>query len=234
MTTRKARLFSLLLIGSLLMAGCGFGNATPNADLQKQITETMQAVATSAQETLQAAAPTAAPATETPVPTAAPTETSTPPPTDTPMPTEAPTATNTPAPVVPIYTAPPVPTRTPTPSGPVFSLSFYQLDVCSPNWVPAIKIVNTGSTSLSSYSITTKDRNNDTTLSTSSNDFSKRKNCAVTKEITTLDPGDTGFIYTNSLDYDPSGHNMKASVTVCVHNDLKGKCSSLVLNYKPK
>jgi len=89
---------TLLIVGAFLLSACKAAGSTPAADLDKQITQTMQAVATDAQATLQAVVPTPVPATNTPVPTNTPLPTETPAPTATPMPvmteTSAPTATS--------------------------------------------------------------------------------------------------------------------------------------------
>jgi hypothetical protein len=231
MKTSMCRLFSLLLIGSLMMAACNFGSSTSNVDLQQQITQTMQAVGTSAQDTLQAAVPTTAVATDTPVPTDTPTMTSTPLPSETPAPTETPKPTNTLKPVVVIYnTNTPVPTVS---SDPVFSLEYYRMEECDPNWVPAIKIVNKSSKDIHSYSVVIKDRDKATTTTAASNDFSKRSGCSVSKDIPSVGTGDTGYIYGANLDYDPSDHSMKATVTVCFHDDMNGHCSTQFINFKP-
>lgn len=79
---------AFLIVSTILLSACKTSGAVPEADLQAQITQTMQALATDVQSTLQAAAPTAAPATNTPVPT------------NTPLPTEPPAPTETPVPVV--------------------------------------------------------------------------------------------------------------------------------------
>jgi outer membrane biosynthesis protein TonB len=228
------KLFSLLVIGSLMTAACGMLAPTANVELQQQITQTMQAVATSVQSTLQAAVPTTAPATDTPLPTDTPAPTDTPLPTDTPAPTETPKPTKTPIPYVyPTYTPAPIPTTEEPSTEPVYSLDYYRLETCSPNWTPAIKIKNNGDSEISSYSISIKDKDTSTTTTASSNDFSKRSGCSTTNEITSLDPGDTGYIYGANLDYDPSDHNMKATITACYKNDLKGKCTDKTINFTP-
>jgi uncharacterized protein YgiM (DUF1202 family) len=88
---------SLLIAAAALLSACKSSGSTPTANLDMQITQTMQAVATDAQATLQAAAPTPAPATDTPAPTNTPLPTEPPAPTATPMPvmTERPIATAT-------------------------------------------------------------------------------------------------------------------------------------------
>ena len=82
------KLMTLLIPGAMLLSACKTADSVPAADLQEQITQTMQAVATDVQSTLQAAVPTTAPATNTPLPTG------------TPLPTKTPAPTETPAPVI--------------------------------------------------------------------------------------------------------------------------------------
>ena len=85
---------AFVIAGVILLSACKTGQAVTTVDLQEQITQTMQAVATEVQLTLQAAVPTPVPATNTPLPTA------TPAPTETPVPvsTETSEPTVTPAP----------------------------------------------------------------------------------------------------------------------------------------
>jgi hypothetical protein len=231
--TSLLKLFSIMLIASLMISSCSALSPAPTVNIQEQITQTMAAVATYAQSTLEAAVPTAEPATDTPAPTDTPAATDTPAPTDTPMPTDTPAPTNPPAPTrTPLPVIIPT-TAVPTSAGPTFSLDYYRVEVCAPNWRPSIKIVNTGSTTLSSYTIALKDRDNTTNLTASSNDFSKINGCTVVKDISSLDKGETGFIYSPNLDYDPADHSMKATITVCYKDDLKGKCNTQVINFTP-
>jgi len=94
----KRLLISLLIVGAILLSACNAAKSTPTVDIDAQITQTMQAVATDAQATLEAVVPTPVPATNTPLPTAPPLPTETPAPTATPVPalteTSAPTATS--------------------------------------------------------------------------------------------------------------------------------------------
>jgi hypothetical protein len=70
----------------MLISACRSTSASPAADFQAQVTQTMQALATSVQATLQAAVPTAALPTSTPLPTETQAPTQTPAATDTPVP----------------------------------------------------------------------------------------------------------------------------------------------------
>jgi uncharacterized protein YgiM (DUF1202 family) len=113
-----------------------------------------------------------------------------------------------------------------------YTLSFYHIETCT-NYSPAFKVVNTGTTTLQSYSISVKDRTTNTTETSNSDSFDKRNGCSDVKSIEYVDPGVTGFIYADSFSYDPNGHDMKATITLCSHNSLGGKCSSQVINFTP-
>ncbi len=307
------RLFSFLLIGTLLLSACSFNSATPSVDVQQQITQTMQAVATSAQATLQAAVPTAGVAqpsntpvppnteapTQTPVPTALPATTEPPAPSATPAAsTEAPVntpigpATGATAHLnrgtncrsgpstaysilftglsgadlnivsqtsidsyvivenpkntsqtcwlwtqyvditgslsnLPVVTPPPLPTAVVD-----FTVSFFRIESCSGS-IPAFKVVNSGSNTLQSYTIVVKDRTSNNSQTNSSDVFDKRNGCDVVKSISFIDPGQTGFVYGDTYSYDLSGHDMKATITLCSHNGGGGKCTSQIINFTP-
>ena len=297
------RLFSFLLVGSLLLAACGLNPATPSPGPQLEITQTIQALATNVQATLNSAAPTAMPQpTNTPVPTSTALPTATLSPTGVPF-----TSTSTPI-VTPIsaptsattgasahvnqntncrsgpstdfavsYTAKAgtdltIVSKTPfntyvlvanpnkpggtcwlwtqfvdingdlsnlpvatAPAPPVvlaFSLSFYRTESCT-GYSPAFKVVNNGAGTLQSYTVAVNDRTSKTTETSSSDVFDKRNGCTVTTSISYIDPGDTGFVYADTFSYNPNGHDMKATVTLCSHNGQGGKCASQVITFTP-
>jgi hypothetical protein len=128
---------------------------------------------------------------------------------------------------LPVATPPPAPTALVD-----FSPSFYRIEICS-GFDPAFKVVNTGSLTLQSYTIVVKDRTSSTTETSSSDVFDKRNGCDVTKAIPYIDPGQTGFVYASTFTYDPSGHDMKATITLCSHDGEGGKCTSQIINFTP-
>ena len=113
-----------------------------------------------------------------------------------------------------------------------FTLTFITVVECT-NWSLAFKIVNTGGTTLQSYKIVAQDLNEHTQQTTTRNDFNERQACKDTELIPLLERNDTGFIYADDFTFDPSGHQMKATVTVCSNNDLSSKCWTQVVSFKP-
>lgn len=128
---------------------------------------------------------------------------------------------------LPLVTPPPKPTQAFD-----FVLTFYRVEKCT-NWAPAFKIINTGSTTLQSYRIKTKDKITKTTKTATNNFFDKRNGCSVEQDVSYLDPGQVGFIYAGYFSYDPTGDDMTATVTLCSHDDLAGNCESQVIDFTP-
>lgn len=126
----------------------------------------------------------------------------------------------------------PVATAPAPPKLVAFSLSFYRIESCS-GFSPAFKVVNNGTVTLQSYTVAVKDRIENITETSSSDGFDMRNGCTITNSIPFIDPGETGFIYADTFSYDPSVHDMKATITLCSHNGLGGKCASQDIYFTP-
>ncbi len=129
--------------------------------------------------------------------------------------------------LLPLSTPPP----TPTPSiG--FSASYSYMEGCV-GWDPGFKIVNSGSLTLKSVAVTAKDNDTGTTVSSSANNFDKLSGCPVANGIPKLAPGDTGYAYAHSFIYDPSGHSLHATITVCTETNQGGTCATRSFDFTP-
>lgn len=128
----------------------------------------------------------------------------------------------------------PVATQPPSPTSALdFSLSFYRIESCSGS-APGFKVVNTGAVTLNSATMVVKDTNTHSQQTTTTNQFDKRDGCDVTKTISALEPGNTGFLYSDKFSSDDlSGHTMTATITVCSHDDLGGTCVTQLLDFTP-
>ncbi|MCJ7513518.1 MAG: hypothetical protein MUO23_11185 [Anaerolineales bacterium] len=129
--------------------------------------------------------------------------------------------------VLPKQTPPP----TPTPSV-NFTLEYNGINSCV-GWGIGFKLVNTGGLTLKSAKATVEDTDTSTTISQSSNEFDKHGGCVVDTAIPELDPGDKGYVYAYDFAYDPSGHKLKGTVTVCTQSGLGGQCSTRSVSFKP-
>jgi hypothetical protein len=113
-----------------------------------------------------------------------------------------------------------------------FVLAYYQVEYCTA-WAPAFKIVNTGSMTLQSYRIKTKDNATKNTKTMTNDFFDKAEGCSVEKNVSSISYGQVGFIYSETFSYDPTGNPMTATITACTKDDLAGKCASEVVNFNP-
>jgi hypothetical protein len=293
------KLLLLIALSLVLLTACGSAKPIVTVDLQEQVTQTMQAVATNVQATLQAAVPTPAPPTHTPPPTATLT------PTDPPPPAQSPTVTSTPGAVQPVvgasgvtlrindttncrtgpsidfplvFTAQkdavlnivsntsvskyvivanpanlmqtcwlwteyttitgdlaslPVTTPEPLPTPQLsFVPAYYRIETCN-DWSIAFKVTNAGLKTLNSYTVVVEDLTEEKKETHTSNDFDLRNGCAVETPISALHTGETGYVYARRYSYDPKGHSMRATFTVCTHNELAGDCYMAVLVFSP-
>ena len=126
-----------------------------------------------------------------------------------------------------VTTPPPVPTSTVN-----LILTYYRMETCT-GWSLAFKVINTGPTTLQSYTIVAKDLTANTQETTSLNDFNERDGCGVKEYIPYLDPGERGFIYADDFAYDPNNHSINATITVCSNDNQTGECETRVINFTP-
>jgi hypothetical protein len=109
---------------------------------------------------------------------------------------------------------------------------FTKIETCA-TYSMEFKVTNTGSKTLQSYTIVAKDLSEHTQQTSSSTVFSIREDCAVDEEIGFVDPGKVGYAYANNFTYNPSGHSMEATITICSHDDQTGVCATRVVKFKP-
>jgi hypothetical protein len=131
---------------------------------------------------------------------------------------------------LPIFTPPPTPTPVPA-----FDASFSSLDSCAANtsWWADLKLVNTGGIAFRSISITLRDTVTDTVAVMSADNFTDNDGCTGSSTRDTLASGDTRFVSSPSFAYDPTGHKMRATLTLCSNTAISGTCVSKVITFTP-
>jgi len=129
--------------------------------------------------------------------------------------------------VLPMFTPPPTPTPVPA-----FEASYSGLDTCVGWWVD-IQLTNTGGLSFRSISLTVRDTVTDSTVSVYSDSFTRIDGCldSSTKDI--LNPGDTRTISSPAFAHNPSGHELRATVTLCSNVGQSGMCVTEVIKFTP-
>jgi len=128
---------------------------------------------------------------------------------------------------LPIYTPPPTPTPIPA-----FDAVYSGLETCSGWWVD-IKLTNTGTLAFESVSIALRDIATDTVLAMSADKFTNNDGCSNSSSKDALDPGTNRVVSLPAFNYDPTGHALRATITVCSNNGISGTCVSKVITFTP-
>ena len=134
---------------------------------------------------------------------------------------------------VPVFTPPPTPTPTYTATPhPDFDASYGGLEACSGWWVD-IDLHNTGTITFRSVSLTVKDTVTSTVVSAIGDGFTDRTGCSSSTTKKTLAPGKTLGQSSPKFAYDPGGHKLKVTVTLCSGTGLNGTCITDQINFTP-
>lgn len=135
--------------------------------------------------------------------------------------------------IVPIYTPPPTPTATSTATpSPAFDASFSGLDSCSGWWVD-IDLENTGAITFRSINLTVKDTDTSTVVADVTDGFTDQNGCSSTTTKKALQAGKVVTESSPTFSYDPTGHKLKATITLCSDTGLDGTCVTDTISFKP-
>jgi hypothetical protein len=129
--------------------------------------------------------------------------------------------------MLPIYTPPPTPTPTPN-----FAAFYAGKDTCTGWWMD-IELDNTGGVSFRSIALTLRDTITDTVLSMYADSFTDLSGCGTPNTKDTLSPGDTRIVSSPAFTYDPTGHTLRATITLCSSPGQAGMCVTQVINFTP-
>ena len=132
---------------------------------------------------------------------------------------------------LPIYTPPPTPTATATPA-PSFDASYSGLVVCT-GWWPEIRLKNTGLVTFRSIGISLKDTVTSTSVYNSSDGFVDDPDCTTSNSRKTLLAGKVVTVSAPGFVYDPTGHKLRASITLCSDTGQSGLCVSKTIVFTP-
>ena len=129
--------------------------------------------------------------------------------------------------VLPVYTPPPTPTPIPA-----FEASYKGLETCVGWWVD-FELANTGGVSFKSVSITLRDTTNNLVLAMTTDGFTNNDGCLTSTTRDNLNPGGAHIVSSPTFNYDPTGHKIRATITVCSNKAISGTCVSQALEFKP-
>jgi hypothetical protein len=128
---------------------------------------------------------------------------------------------------LPFYTPPPTPTPPPS-----FEAAYGGLQECSGWWVD-IDLENTSTVPFESVSIIVRDQSSDVDISLYADRFTAIDDCVGSVTVDTLDPGQTLTVSTPAFAYDPDGHKLRATITLCSAPGQKGACVTNVIKFSP-
>jgi hypothetical protein len=132
---------------------------------------------------------------------------------------------------LPVIAPPP----TPTPA-PVAAVSFSYLSTthCGASYAFRFQVTNTGTMTLESIRIVVTDNTTATSFTHVLDSFRSYTGCGVESNVQSVGPG-AGAVAANilpgELGYNPAGHSITATVTVCTENGLGGTCASQTINF---
>lgn len=141
---------------------------------------------------------------------------------------------------LPVYTPPPTPTPTFTPlptftatPSPSFKAEYVSKDTCSGSWWAEIKLRNNGTVNFRSIFISVKDTVSGVTNAQLNDGFTDRNGCLETFTRDKIAPGDTYLLSASPFNYDPVGHKIEASITLCSETGQKGVCVTRNIDFTP-
>lgn len=128
---------------------------------------------------------------------------------------------------LPVYT--PQPTPTPMPD---FTADYHGLESCS-GWWTDIEIVNNGGITFESISISIRDLDTDVVASMSSDVFDNIDGCSGMSTRDRLSSGDGRIVSGPIFTYNPTGDDLRATITLCSRDGLNGTCVTESIEFKP-
>jgi hypothetical protein len=135
--------------------------------------------------------------------------------------------------ILPIYTPPPTPTATLTPTqAPAFDASYSGLVDCS-GWWPEIKLKNTGTVTFRSVGIILRDTVTSTSVTSITDGFTDHPDCTTTSSRKALVPDKSVNISAPGFVYDPTGHKLRATITLCSDGGQNGLCVTETIAFTP-
>jgi hypothetical protein len=139
--------------------------------------------------------------------------------------------------ILAVFTAQPTPTPTLTPTpAPGLSVSFVSVTSCGGQFALRLKVKNTGGLTWQSVKVVIKDNTTATTFTHTLDQFRGYTGCPMDVVQEDLTPGEDGIISNVSpgqFGYDPTGHDLKVTVTVYTENGLAGSFYSTSINVTP-
>ena len=128
-----------------------------------------------------------------------------------------------------VYTPPPVPTPV---AG--FDMDDEGLDSCAgTGWWVEIGLENTGGVEYRSMILNVRDQDTDVSLTLYADIFTNRNGCTETEIRDVLPSGASRIISSPVFNYNPTGHRILATITLCTSTGQRGTCTTETANLRP-
>lgn len=136
---------------------------------------------------------------------------------------------------LPVMSPPPIPaTSTPVVSAGSFDVAYEGLESCTgTGWWIELGLENLSNVTFRSISFTIEDRDEDVTLTQNANRFVNRNGCDETEARDTLGPDVSRTVSSPVLTDNPTGHRLRATITLCTETGRTGTCVSQTVNIIP-
>lgn len=133
---------------------------------------------------------------------------------------------------LPIFT-PPAPPATATPA-PSFDVAYEGMESCTgTGWWVELGLENIGAMTFRSMTFTIEDRDTDVSLTQRSNGFINKNGCSETETRETLAPDVSRTVSSPVLTANPTGHRLRATITLCSNTGQSGTCVTQTVNVTP-
>ena len=120
--------------------------------------------------------------------------------------------------VLPVITPPPTPTPMPS-----FYAEYDGIDNCTGWWVE-IELVNDGGLAFESAAVTVRDSATNVVVSQYADTFTDLDSCSYSDTTEAVKPGTSPNLSSPQFGYDPRGHELLVTVTLCSRNGQSGTC----------
>jgi hypothetical protein len=126
-----------------------------------------------------------------------------------------------------MFTPPPTPTPVPA-----FEAVYNNLETCTGWWVD-LKLTNTGGVPFESLSLTVRDTVTDVVVAAYSDVFTNIDGCTASASRDVLNPGTARILSSPPFAYNPAGHALRATITLCTRDGQSGTCLTNTVRFTP-
>lgn len=137
--------------------------------------------------------------------------------------------------VIPEFTPPPSPTPPPTSTPfPGFNASYNGLESCAgTGWWVDVELENTGGITFQSIAMTVADMDTNVVLSLYADNFTNRNGCSETATRDNLPAAEELIMSSPIFPADPSGHEIRVTITLCSNPGQSGMCDTETITFTP-